>query len=151
MFKIHICYTQKGIQAVSFQVFQNQLEWSFSSEKSDLNLERNVIKWLEDYSQSRQSNVELPFDWSNVPIFTRDVLKIVGTIPFGSLSTYGQIAHLLNHPQAARAVGGACGRNPFLLFIPCHRILDAKMQLRGYSAGGVSVKRKLLLFEKSFI
>src|SRR5262249_41051466 len=126
-------------------------QWTFSAHEENPNLEALVKEWLEDYCQKRISSIQLPFDWTYVSPFTQQVLQRVGTIPFGSLSTYGQIAQLLGRPQAARAVGGACGRNPFLLFIPCHRILDAKLGLRGFSAGGVSVKEKLLMFEESKI
>lgn len=144
---LQIHYNQKGIQSVDFQPSNKGLDWSYFSNQADPKLENLVNQWLEDYGQRKNSSVRLSYDWAQLPLFTQQVLKAVENIPFGSLSTYGQIAHLLDRPQAARAVGGACGRNPFLLFIPCHRVLDAKLELRGYSAGGISVKRKLLVFE----
>jgi methylated-DNA-[protein]-cysteine S-methyltransferase len=50
----------------------------------------------------------------------------------------------MNHPRSARAVGGACRRNPVPLFIPCHRVIASNRSLRGYSAGGIAIKQILL-------
>lgn len=148
-FHVQIEYGQAGIQSVSLASSKKGLQWSFISNQYDHQLEARVNEWLEAYCQKKTVVTPLPFDWTLVPIFTRKVLQTLAAIPFGSLSTYGQIAHLLGCKQSARAVGGACGRNPFVLFIPCHRVLDAKMELRGYSAGGLTVKEQLLKFEGS--
>lgn len=146
-FHLQITYGNKGIQSVSLEPSKKGFNWTFTSEKKDQRLESLINDWIEAYTQKQISSVQLPLDWSLIPEFTQQVLECVAAIPFGSLATYGQIAHLLNRPEAARAVGGACGRNPFLIFIPCHRVLDAQMKLRGFSAGGVSVKKELLNFE----
>jgi methylated-DNA-[protein]-cysteine S-methyltransferase len=149
-FHIEIEYGQKGIRFVSLHPTSKKgFQWTFSSEKQDQSLEALVNQWFETYCQKKEPSLSLPFDWRGIPPFTQQVLQTVASIPFGSLSTYGQVAHLLERPKSARAVGGACGRNPFLLFIPCHRVLDAKLELRGYSAGGVSIKKQILVFEGS--
>jgi O-6-methylguanine DNA methyltransferase len=49
--------------------------------------------------------------------------------------SYGQVAKAIQRPKALRAVGGACGRNPIPVFVPCHRVLAANDQLGGFSAG----------------
>ena len=72
-------------------------------------------------------------DISDLTPFTRDVLSAVYRIPWGAVSSYGQVGSLAGHPGAARAVGGAVGRNPVGLVIPCHRVL-----LSGGSIGGWS-------------
>lgn len=148
-FHLQIKYGEKGIRSVSLQPIKKGLQWNFTFDQPNRTLETLINKWLESYCQKINPSIQPPFDWTSVPAFTQQVLQAVATIPFGSLSTYGQIAHLLGRPEAARAVGGACGRNPFLLFIPCHRVLDAKQELRGYSAGGIWVKKTLLTFEGS--
>lgn len=149
-FRIQIEYGQHGIQFVSLNPSSEKgLQWSFVSNRQDLQLEATINEWLEAYCQKKVSAIQLPFDWSLIPKFTQQVLQAVAAIPFGFLSTYGKIAQLIGRKQSARAVGGACGRNPFLLFIPCHRVLDAKLELRGYSAGGIVVKEQLLIFEGS--
>lgn len=144
---VRIHYSVKGVQLVEFENSQEDLKWSFHSKEKNISIEEVVNEWLNDYSQGKNSRVFVPLDWSSVTVFTRGVLEKVAEIPLGRVSSYGKIAELLHRPEAARAVGGACGRNPFLLFVPCHRVLDAKSELRGFSAGGIGVKRKLLLFE----
>ena len=147
-FHLQIQYSQQGIQSVSLHPSQQGFRWSFSMHEQDVHIENSVNQWMEAYCQKQHPSIELPFDWTVVSSFTCQALKVVASIPFGSVLTYGQVADLLDRPEAARAVGGACRRNPFLLFIPCHRVLDAKFHLRGYSAGGLSVKQKLLDFEE---
>ena len=69
------------------------------------------------------------------------------TIPYGHTMTYGEIAKALGC-RSAQAVGGAVGRNPISLIIPCHRVLGADGSLTGY-AGGVDGKRSLLELEQT--
>ncbi|HEY5494776.1 MAG TPA: MGMT family protein [Candidatus Anoxymicrobiaceae bacterium] len=65
--------------------------------------------------------------------FTRQVLEVVYRIPWGAVSSYGQVATMAGRPGAARAVGGAVGRNPVALVIPCHRVLAADGRIGGWS------------------
>lgn len=67
-------------------------------------------------------------------------------IPYGETTTYGQLAKSLN--TSPRAVGNAVGKNPILLFIPCHRVLGQNGKLTGYS-GGLERKKRLLMRENS--
>ena len=68
-------------------------------------------------------------------------------IRYGEVRTYGEIAEDIS--SAPRAVGGACGRNPIPILIPCHRVVGANGKLTGFSGGeGVSTKRTLLTLEQ---
>lgn len=82
--------------------------------------------------------------------FQRAVWDVLLTIPYGRTRTYGEIAaaltHRLGRNVSARAVGGAVGRNPISLIIPCHRVLGAGGKLTGY-AGGLARKTALLQLE----
>ena len=78
--------------------------------------------------------------------FTIDVHRLISRIPWGGTLTYGDIAVLLNHPGAARAVGTACGKNPVLVVVPCHRVV-ASQGLGGFGSGGLELKKKLLMLE----
>jgi methylated-DNA-[protein]-cysteine S-methyltransferase len=147
-FQLHIHYDSKGIQSASLHPSKKEFQWIFYTSQPNSHLECIVNQWFEDYCHKRSSFLSLPFDWTSLPLFTQQALQVVASIPFGTVLTYGQVADRLGRPEAARAVGSACRRNPFLLLIPCHRVLDAKFELRGYSAGGIEVKRKLLTFEK---
>ena len=66
-------------------------------------------------------------------------------IPKGEVRTYKEIALAIGKPNSARAVANACGKNPFLIAIPCHRVIRSDGKLGGYSGkGGMKQKRKLL-------
>jgi methylated-DNA-[protein]-cysteine S-methyltransferase len=78
--------------------------------------------------------------------FQRAVWDRLGTIPYGSTTTYGRIAADLGRPAAVRAVAGAVARNPISVLVPCHRVVGANGTLTGY-AGGVERKRWLLDLE----
>lgn len=77
----------------------------------------------------------------------RAVWERLRAIPFGETRTYGDIARAVNRPRAAQAVGGACGRNPLSLLVPCHRVVGAGGALTGYGSG-LERKRWLLEHER---
>ena len=79
--------------------------------------------------------------------FDRMVLEETRQIPFGETATYGDLAKRIGKPGAARAVGGALGRNPLPLLIPCHRVVGRGGALTGYSKG-FAIKEALLAWEK---
>ena len=66
-------------------------------------------------------------------------------IPKGETRTYKEIAKLIGKPTAARAVANACGKNPYPITIPCHRVIRSDGGLGGYSGEGGVEKKKLLL------
>jgi methylated-DNA-[protein]-cysteine S-methyltransferase len=78
--------------------------------------------------------------------FERTVWAALRTIPYGETTSYGAIATALGHPDAARAVGRANGRNPIPIIVPCHRVIGADGSLTGYG-GGLPAKRWLLSHE----
>lgn len=79
--------------------------------------------------------------------FQRKVWHHIAAIPYGSCITYGRLAQSAGTPKGARAVGLACGANPVAVIIPCHRVVAAH-GLGGF-AGGVAVKKALLLMEQN--
>jgi methylated-DNA-[protein]-cysteine S-methyltransferase len=90
------------------------------------------------------------FDLSLAPDgspFEQRVWAAMQTIPYGETRSYGDLAAMIG--SAPRAVGGACGRNPIPIVIPCHRVL-AKTGLGGYSGdGGLATKQRLLQLEQT--
>ncbi len=78
--------------------------------------------------------------------FQQRVWQALLLVPYGTSSSYGQLARALGQPGAARAVGGANHCNPLPIVIPCHRVVGANGRLGGY-AGGVHFKRLLLDLE----
>jgi methylated-DNA-[protein]-cysteine S-methyltransferase len=96
----------------------------------------------------------LPVDMDDRPAWDRLVLGAVAAIPRGAVASYGEVARRVGRTGAARAVGGAVGRNPVGLLVPCHRVIAADGSLGGYGAaawGGreaaLDVKRALLALE----
>ena len=93
-------------------------------------------------------------DLRDRPAWDRRVLGEVARIPFGSTASYGDIARRVGAPRAARAVGGAVGRNPIGLLIPCHRVIAADGTIGGYGGDAwgsredrLEIKRALLAGE----
>lgn len=78
--------------------------------------------------------------------FQRRVWDELTNIPFGVTISYSELARRLDRPTCTRCVGGANGRNPVWIVIPCHRVIGADGSLTGY-AGGVHIKRALLEHE----
>jgi methylated-DNA-[protein]-cysteine S-methyltransferase len=76
----------------------------------------------------------------------KDVWRALRKIPYGVTRTYGELAEMVGHPSAVRAVASACGKNPISLIIPCHRIVQKDGTLGGY-AGGLDKKRWLIDWE----
>lgn len=96
----------------------------------------------------------LAFDLAGCPAWDRSVLAAVATIPFGAVTSYGRLARMAGRPGAARAAGGAVGRSPIGLLLPCHRVIAADGTLGGYGgdrwgdrAEQLDLKRDLLLRE----
>ena len=77
--------------------------------------------------------------------FQKLVWKEIAKIPNGKVITYQDLALKINRPNSVRAVARACGKNPFLPEVPCHRVVRKDGSLGGYSAkGGINKKKKLL-------
>lgn len=78
--------------------------------------------------------------------FLKKVLEVTRKIPYGKTRTYKQVAEAIGEPQATRAVGNALHNNPLQVVIPCHRVIDSRGHLSGYTLG-VGLKRRLLCME----
>jgi O-6-methylguanine DNA methyltransferase len=89
-----------------------------------------------------------PFDMRGTP-FQVDVWKAIYSIPYGRLTSYGDIAKQIGRPKSVRAVGNAVGDNPMGLIVPCHRVVWGNGGIGGFS-GGLEWKRKLLKQEGVF-
>lgn len=70
-------------------------------------------------------------------------------IPYGKTASYKDLAVIAGRPKAARAVGGACHRNPVGIVLPCHRVIGSDGSLTGFG-GGLDLKEKLLRHEKNY-
>ena len=126
-------------------------EWE---EKPDLPIFKKVKSWLEKYFSGKKNLPSLPLAPEGTD-FQQIVWKLLLQIPYGETSTYGGIAKIIAKKKevksmSAQAVGGAVGRNPISIIIPCHRVVASDGSLTGY-AGGISKKKALLELEMSNI
>ncbi len=101
---------------------------------------------LDQYFAGERREFELPLDWQLIRGFGRQVLAAAARVPYGSVSTYKQMATEAGSPRAARAAGNALGANPLPIVVPCHRILHSGGGLGGYT-GGLARKQLLLALE----
>lgn len=107
--------------------------------------------WFDRYfSGGRPLPAELPLAPRGSG-FQRRVWNILTEIPYGKTVTYGQIAKRLaaesGKNMSAQAVGGAVGRNPLCVIVPCHRVMGANGNLTGFG-GGIDTKVRLLELEQ---
>lgn len=121
------------------------LEWGRSpgGQKTALLLEAQ--KQLASYFDGKLDQFDLPLSAQGTPFYKR-VWAHMQSIPYGRVETYGDVAAKIG--SAPRAVGGACGRNPIPIIVPCHRIVGAGGRLTGYTgADGIETKKALLRLE----
>jgi methylated-DNA-[protein]-cysteine S-methyltransferase len=122
---------------------QGALPLDGEPDRPDDVLETAVTQLTEYFDGGRRS-----FD---VPVLTRGtefqqaVWRYLSGLPFGAVSSYGEIGRTTGRPTAGRAVGGAVGANPVPILVPCHRVLAANRRITGYSGGnGIPTKVWLL-------
>lgn len=100
---------------------------------------------LDEYLAGRRIRFDLPLAPTGDE-FQQAVWRMLREIPYGETVTYGELAMRLGDRNLARRVGGAVGRNPISILVPCHRVVGADGSLTGY-AGGLDRKRRLLELE----
>ena len=108
-----------------------------------------VTAWVSRWREVQDSSDCLScMDWKGLGSFHKKVLLTLhANVPKGRVVTYAGLAIMSGSPKAFRAVGGAMARNPFPLFIPCHRTIGGARALGGFqqgSAGGLILKRQML-------
>lgn len=101
---------------------------------------------LAEYFAGQRTCFDLPLDLSTGTAFQQTVWQALLTIPRGQTCSYKALSAAVGRPAAMRAVGGAVGRNPLSIIVPCHRVVGANGALTGY-AGGLGRKTALLHLE----
>jgi methylated-DNA-[protein]-cysteine S-methyltransferase len=163
---VHIAATQHGVVAVeslaTTESFLERLATRIDGSVTDrgggpagATLEA-AVNQLGEYFAGRRRVWDLRLDLGSRPAWDRSVLLDgVGRVPWGSVTSYGRVARRIGRPGAARAVGGAVGRNPIGILIPCHRVVAGDGTLGGYGGDWfgsrellLEVKRELLRIEQ---
>ena len=118
--------------------------------QKNLPIFEEALRWLDVYFSGRKPDFTPPTAPAGTA-FQQSVWEILRTIPYGETTTYGAIARRIEQNtgcrMSAQAVGGAVGRNPISILIPCHRVIGADGSLTGY-AGGLDKKAYLLRIEE---
>ena len=134
----------EGIRYISFQNGSHSMtipeEWT-----RDEQCLKPVFDQIHAYLRGELIQFDLPL----APMGTRfqkSVWTALLEIPYGKTASYRDIAVAIGNPRACRAVGGANGKNPIPLIIPCHRVIGADGKLVGYGSG-LPIKEKLLALE----
>lgn len=104
-----------------------------------------AAKQLDAYFAGTLKEFDLPLK-PNGTEFQLAVLEELQKIPYGTTTSYGDIASRIGRPKAVRAVGAANGRNPLPIIIPCHRVVGSSGDLTGFG-GGLPTKKALLRLE----
>jgi len=102
---------------------------------------------LGEYFAGKRTRFTLPLQPTGTE-FQQSVWQRLQDVDYGKTASYADVARSLHRPSSPRAVGGAVGRNPIVIVIPCHRIIGAKGDLTGFG-GGLERKKILLTLEGS--
>ena len=139
------------LRAVSDGEALIRVTWIAETERPDIEgddaVSRETARQLAAYFAGDLTDFDLPIRFRGGSAFERSVWEAMRLIPFGETWTYGELADRVG--GVARAVGGACGRNPVPVVVPCHRVVGSSGRLVGFSGGaGVESKRQLLDLER---
>ena len=142
----------KKLTGLIFAGSENARKPSLTQNETSLPIFDNTRKWLDEYFGGKIPHFTPEFDISSLTPFQQRVAALTLEIPYGKTATYGEIADVIAVERgitkmSSRAVGGAVGKNPICIIIPCHRVLGANGAITGYG-GGISNKIALLNIEK---
>jgi len=154
---IHVAINDRGVVALETltprEVFIAGLERRFHRDVetgSGYVLDKAVAQ-LEEYLRGERRVFTLPIDLTDRPAWDQAVLAAVAEIPFGEVTSYGGVARRIDRPGAARAVGGAVGRSPIGIVVPCHRVIAGDGTLGGYGGDWYGSRERLLELKQELL
>ena len=125
------------------------LEWGAAEGTEETPLLKKALDQLDAYFIGERKSFELPLNPFGTA-FQKRLWKALSDIPYGQTLSYGEMAHKID--SGPRAIGGACGKNPIPIVIPCHRVLAAGGKMGGYSGmGELDTKQFLLRLEGALL
>lgn len=160
---IHVAATETGVVALELLTptdrFVAELQRRSRAEvvpaphaaRGPRGLVARAAEQVDAYLRGARQAFDLPLDLADRLEWDRLVLDGVRTIPWGEVSSYGRIAARIGRRGAARAVGGAVGRNPIGLFIPCHRVIAGSGALGGYGGDWWGTREALLGVKRTLL
>ncbi len=124
---IEVSGTSEAVRSVDFVERRRE---TFSSNA----LVENAVGEIREYFERNRRKFDAPLDPQGTP-FQKAVWRRLLEVPYGRTASYGEIARAVGNPKAVRAVGGANGRNPIAIIVPCHRIIGSDGSMTGYGSG----------------
>lgn len=109
-------------------------------------LTRKCAKEIKEYFEGKRKEFDIEIEIEGTE-FQRAVWNELLKIPYGTVTTYKEIARNIGNESAVRAVGNIIGKNPILILVPCHRVIGSSGKMTGYVAG-IEKKEALLELEK---
>lgn len=139
------------LTALLFEGSKDINRYTVGCEERVLPVFAETSEWLDIYFSGRDPGFLPKMKFEGLSSFRAEVLEKMLRIPYGVSVTYGKIAADIAREKglyrmSAQAVGGAVGKNPVCIIVPCHRVLGAKRKLTGYG-GGLENKKALLRLE----
>jgi methylated-DNA-[protein]-cysteine S-methyltransferase len=152
---IHVAGTSLGLCRIILGRLRKQDVVSFFKKSYGVQPLQREVPWgsiedeLDGYLTGSRTVFSSPIQLIRTTSFDQKVWKVLTQIPYGETRSYHWVAQKIRQPNAARAVGRACGRNPLPIIIPCHRVIAKSGELGGYT-GGIHFKKRLLNLEKTY-
>ena len=137
--------SERGLRSVRFPNRPQPIKGRMTS-NSVIKLAKRELK---AYFTRQLKTFSVPLDWHGTA-FQESVWQALTAIPYGETVSYTDIARAIGRPQSARPTGGAVGRNPIPIIVPCHRVIGSDHTLTG-STGGLNIKVALLELEGRLI
>ncbi len=156
---IHVAATATAVVALELltppDAFRAGLERRFGSvvarNRSTTTLLDRAVAEVEEFLAGSRRALDLPVDLVGRPAWDRAVLAAVGTVRWGAVTSYGRVARMVDRVGAGRAVGGAVGRNPVGLIIPCHRVIAGDGSIGGYGGDWYGSREALLAIKRELL
>jgi methylated-DNA-[protein]-cysteine S-methyltransferase len=148
---IFIAATTRGLTGLWFTEQQRYLPMELTQaagwpEDAGHPVLQQASRQLGEYFSGSRRDFDLPLDLACGTAFQQSVWQVLRGIAHGEVISYGDVSRRIGNPAAVRAVGGAVGRNPVSIIVPCHRVMGSNGTLTGYG-GGLARKTALLRLE----
>lgn len=137
-------YEEKGVLVkISFSPDETREK---NSQNIETTLMKNVKEEITAYLKGKRKEFDIPLIPQGTT-FQQKVWQEISKIPYGETRTYKELAERIGGIKCYQAIGQACRRNPYVIIVPCHRVVGSHSTLGGY-AGGSELKQKLLNLEQ---
>ncbi len=147
--KFGYCYeTVIGVlcfMEASGKLLRCSLSWDERCTQKETPIIKQAVSEVMEFLNGERTDFSVPCQMTGTA-FEQSVYQALRQVPFGETICYQDLAKRINRPKSVRAVGNALGKNPLLLFTPCHRVLASDGTLGGFT-GGLEVKKVLLRIE----